>query len=106
MKHRILSMANVFLLSLMLLIFIPIPAQAIDMELGSNPVQLDICNGSISVVSSADTVTYSQGEHNWTSTGGCVITQSDVSAPTSNRITLGGSANSMEIKITITNLNI
>ena len=76
-------------------------------DLGSDPVQLDICDGSISIVSGTDTVTYTQGDSVYTSTGGCIVTQSDTSVPTENRIDIkADSEDCLKVKLTIASLNI
>ncbi len=101
-KHLIVLLA-----SIAIILCFATSAMAASTDLGNTPVQLDICDGSISIVSTAETVTYTQGDNVYTSTGGCVVTQSDVS-PTSNRIDIssGYYEDSLIVKLTIASLNI
>ena len=106
MKQRTFSLLAALTLLFSLAFSLPAPAAAAT-DLGSTPVSLDICNGSITAVSTADTVTYTQGDNVYTSTGGCVVTQSDTSAPTANTIKLSTEVeDSLEIKLTIAGINI
>lgn len=76
-------------------------------DLGSTPVELDICDGSISIVSGTDTVAYTQGDEVYTSTGGCIVTQSDTSGPAANRIDISAAEeDALEVKLTIAGLNV
>ena len=101
MKRKLLSLT----LALVLVLGMMPSARAARVDQGSEPVVLDICDGDITAVSSANTVTYTQGENVYTSTGGLYVIQSDAETEFFGRIVLSAQdENAMQIQLSISNL--